>query len=382
MPTNASGTGFWSAQQRNNARQGRALLQALMLGGSTSAPLSANRSGVFVTTSDGTQGYDLRVTVASGLTMTVQPGSAAMNRSGQGPYLGWLLPAAQTVTCDAAPATNPRRDIVVMRIYDAALGDVVPATGPCSIEIITGTPGAVPVDPVTWDALGTITSFPTTGGGVGIPLARAQVSTGGVITLTDIRRSTGLLGAVRASLPGDLLTDPSYMPGDIRWFNGLSVWDGAAWRTIGTVDGYARYERTTASAVQAAGTSVNTAVAWPNADTTDPGVTPGGASNLYFTLAKGTWEVHAGIRCSTTLNGTGELSLAWANGATTWSGANVKAIGGSGSGNVHVTATVVSDGTTAVSASLWQASGSSTNIQGTGSPFTHGTGISFSRKPN
>jgi hypothetical protein len=143
---------------------------------------------------------------------------------------------------------------------------------------------------------------------------------------------------------------------------------------------FARYERTTATAAQTPiTTGANNPVSWPDTITAVAGVTPGGAGNLYFTLAAGTWEVHATVRCSTTLNGTGELSLAWANGATTWAAGNVKAIGGSGSGNVHVTATVVSDGTTAVSASLWQQSGSTSTIQGTGSPFTHATGISFSR---
>ncbi|MBB1154005.1 hypothetical protein [Amycolatopsis dendrobii] len=247
MTSNASGTGAWTLQQRNNARQGRALAQSLFLGASQNAPLSANRSGVLSTASDGTQAYDFRVTVASGLTMTVQPGSAIVNRAGQGPYPAWRVPAAVNVTCDPAPATNPRNDLVVLRVYDAALGDVVPAEGPVAIQVITGSPGPTPVDPVTADATGTVTNWATApvgsqaaGGGVGIILARAQVSTGGVITLTDLRRSTGLIGGVRVLLPGDSLTDPSYMPGDIAWFNGHRYWDGTAWQELSSSLGYAK----------------------------------------------------------------------------------------------------------------------------------------------
>ncbi|WP_409186730.1 hypothetical protein F9C11_21815 [Amycolatopsis sp. VS8301801F10] len=239
MTTNASATGAWTLQQRNNARQGRALLQSLFLGASQNAPLSANRSGVISTASDGTQAYDFRVTVSSGLTMTVQPGSAVVNRPGQGPYTAWRVPAAVSVTCDPAPATNPRNDLVVLRIYDAALGDVVPAEGPVAIQVITGSPGPTPADPVTADSTGAVTNWATApvpsqaaGGGVGIILARAQVSTGGTITLTDLRRSTGLIGGVRVLLPGDSLTDPGYMPGDLSWYNGIRIWDGTTWRGL------------------------------------------------------------------------------------------------------------------------------------------------------
>lgn len=236
MPTNAAATGYWSAQNANNARQGRALVQGMFVGAANTAPLSAVRSGVISTVSDGTYAYDLRVTVSSGLTMTVQPGTAIINRPGQGAYEAWVVPPAVNVTCDPAPASNPRNDIVVLRVYDPALGDTAPSSGAniAQVEIITGTPGAIPADPVTWDATGTITSFPTTGGGVGIPLARAQVSTGGVITLTDIRRGTAPIGGTRVLLPGDLLSDPSYMPGDISWYNGLRYWDGSVWHGIGS----------------------------------------------------------------------------------------------------------------------------------------------------
>ncbi|SFO59592.1 hypothetical protein [Amycolatopsis rubida] len=240
---NADADGFWSAMPRqNSARQGRALVQSLYLGGSQSSPMSAVRSGVIPTTGDALMAYDLRVTVQSGRTLLVQPGSAVVGRTGQGGYLSWKLPAATTVTCDSPPATNPRNDIVVLRVYDTVLSDTVQGGGsiPARIEIVTGTPGATPVDPVTWDSLGLITSGLGAGGGTAIPLARAQVSTGGVVTLTDLRRSTGLIGGVRVLLPGDSLSDPSCMPGDIAWYNGHRYWDGTAWQELSSSLGYAK----------------------------------------------------------------------------------------------------------------------------------------------
>ncbi len=216
MPTNAAATGFWSAMpggsRVNNARQGRALLQAVYQN-NDATPMNGTRSGVLFTTGLTTMS-DLLVQVTSGLTMSVAPGTGVAHRSGQGPYEGWLL-ASGSVTTDPAPATNPRNDIVVMRWYDSTQGDTSPDGNPCRIEVITGTPGAVPVDPITVNSLGVYTSFPTTGGGVGIPLARAQVSTGGAITLTDLRKSTGLVGAVRLLGPGD--SDTGGRVGDFRY---------------------------------------------------------------------------------------------------------------------------------------------------------------------
>ncbi|MEV8610302.1 hypothetical protein AB0383_20645 [Amycolatopsis sp. NPDC051373] len=310
MPTNAAATGFWSAQNANNARQGRALTQALFVAASTTSPLTTIRSGVISTVSDGTYGYDLRVTVASGLTMTVQPGSAIIGRSGQGAYLTWNLPAADSVTCDPAPASNPRNDIVVLRAYDAALGDTVPGSGAnlAQIEIITGTPGAIPADPVTWDSTGLITSFPTSGGGVGIPLARAQVSTGGVITLTDIRRGTAPVGAVRVLLPGDSLSDPSYMPGDIRWYNGLDFWDGTNWNELGRPRAGGEYQ---ASGSQTASASGPTKITFGSTVQAASGITWNG-SNQFTTVTAGIYSMYAAA--NTGFSSTGNWGVGIHNG--------------------------------------------------------------------
>lgn len=233
MPTNAAATGFWSAQNSNNARQGRALIQALF-GNNDGTPMNGTRSGVMFTT-----GYtvmsDLLVQVVSGLTLTVAPGTGLAHRTGQGPYMGWVLGSTQ-VTCDPAPASNPRNDIVLMRMYDSAQGDVSPDGNPCRLEIITGTPAPSPSDPITPNAIGVYTSFPTTGGGVGIPLARAQVSTGGVVTLTDLRRSAYLTGSVRLITSSDISTPVPARVGDLRYLissNRLDVFQSdATWHGI------------------------------------------------------------------------------------------------------------------------------------------------------
>ena len=81
MPTNAAGTGFWSAMpsgaRYNNARQGRALLQGIY-SNNDATPLNGTRSGVLPTTWDvaNLRFTDMLVTVTSGLTMSIEIGRA------------------------------------------------------------------------------------------------------------------------------------------------------------------------------------------------------------------------------------------------------------------------------------------------------------------
>lgn len=230
-PVNAVATGAWTINNSNNARQGRALMQSFFANNDPS-PMNGTRSGVILTTGL-TVMSDLLVQVFSGLQMSVAPGSGMVYRSGQGPYLGWLVGSSVLVTCDTAPVSNPRNDIIVLRVYDAAVGDTVPPSGgPCQVEVITGTPAASPTDPVTPNSVGVITTGLGSGGGVAIPLARAQVSTAGVITLTDIRRSAAIPGTVRVLMPGD--SDTAGRVGDMRWNGtGADIKDQTgAWQPI------------------------------------------------------------------------------------------------------------------------------------------------------
>jgi hypothetical protein len=210
---NVAALGVWTAQSKNNARQGRALLQALFQN-IDSTPLNGVRSGVISTVGSSSIADGL-VSFVAGQQLAVQPFSGIAHRTGQGPYLGWLASVANP-SVDTPPASNPRNDIVIARFYDAAQGDTVPGAGanPMQIEIVTGTPAASPTDPVTMNTLGVITSGMGAGGGIGIPLARAQVSTGGTITITDLRRSAGVAGSVRRLLPGD--SDSLGARGDLR----------------------------------------------------------------------------------------------------------------------------------------------------------------------
>lgn len=197
--------GLWTSMPRsNNARQGRSLMQTF-LANFSSSPMAGVRSGV-MPTSGLTGCNDLAAGNAGGLSVSVAAGSGVCHKPGQGPMVGWLL-SSKTVTLTDAPASNPRNDIVIMRFYDLANGDVSPDGQPCRIEAITGTPNAVPVDPVAADGIGVISAVPAQAGlgtgGVAIPLARCQVSTGGAVTITDIRRATSLVGGPMMLLPGE-----------------------------------------------------------------------------------------------------------------------------------------------------------------------------------
>src|ERR1043165_8772472 len=201
MPTNANAAGVWTAQSKNNAKFGRQLMQ-MLFENNDGTPLNGTRSGVVATTGL-TLMSDLLVYNVVGLSMDVAPGWGLAHRAGQGPYPG-CLDAVVPVTWVPAPASTPRNDLVIMRMYDAARGDTPPGGQPCRIEIITGTPAASPLDPMTPNALGVLTGFTDGAGGVGIPLARARVSTTGVITLTPIRRAASLVGGPRVLLEGDV----------------------------------------------------------------------------------------------------------------------------------------------------------------------------------
>lgn len=210
--------GLWGSMPRsNNARQGRSLI-ASFLENADATPQNGTRSGVIVTTGLNLAS-DLLCFNVVGLTVQVAPGVGSAHLAGQGPQLGFLN-SVKTVTVADPPASNPRNDIIIMRMLNLAGSDTSVDGQPCRIEVVTGTPGAVPVDPVTTNANGTITAIPAQAGlstgGIAIPLGRAQVSVGGVITLTDIRKSTGVVGGPRYVLPGDA-GDTAGRTGQLRY---------------------------------------------------------------------------------------------------------------------------------------------------------------------
>ena len=100
-----------------------------------------NRSGIIAA-------GDLVVTQNTTPNMTVLVASGQVLVSGsEATYQGLYFcenRGSKSVTISAADATNPRRDLIVARVRDAAYSG---ATNAWALEAITGTPAAVPADP-------------------------------------------------------------------------------------------------------------------------------------------------------------------------------------------------------------------------------------------
>jgi hypothetical protein len=135
----------------------------------------------------------------------------------------------RTVPIDPADVTNPRIDLIVHQVTDTAIGD---GSSQAVVRAITGTPAASPVVP----------SLPTGA----IPLARVAVAAGATqvvsANITWIRKSAGILGAVRHLLEGDAPADAGQLPGELRVRSisggdpfAMEYWDGSGtptWRGI------------------------------------------------------------------------------------------------------------------------------------------------------
>jgi len=164
---------------------------------------------MFATTSSGT---------TSSPSVTVGSGQAVIPVTGNYGYeCTW--PAGQgAIALTAPPATNPRKDLLVARVYNAAeSGDAF--TG-FYLETIDGTPASNPVPPTVPPG--------------SIPLKDVQVSTGGVLTITDRIYYTRAAGGVRRT-ENDGSRAGSH-PRDLRinTLGTLDVWQGGAWQTLAT----------------------------------------------------------------------------------------------------------------------------------------------------
>jgi hypothetical protein len=178
----------------------------------SATPMGVWRSGVVCTSSFGTTVDLLTVGPGTGRTVNVHAGQAVIMRAGQGPYVGWS-DTAVVVTLDAADAVNPRRDLIVMRVYDPAQGDTMPTIGgvtvPCTIEPITGSPAASPSDPA-------VPNNATV-------LARVAVAANATIitnaNVTDLRKGLAVSPtSPRPLLGGDnAASDPGYLFGEQRY---------------------------------------------------------------------------------------------------------------------------------------------------------------------
>lgn len=203
----------WTFDDQNTAQNGRYVMGAFFL--NAAASTAANTAwrdgvipGVFSASANAYRSLHVTQNSPTGSSVLVQPGHGVVTRAGQGLY---LCPnsTARVVALDAADATNPRIDLIVLQVLDQPLGDSVTQV---QVRAVTGTPAGSPVAP----------ALPTGA----IPLARVAVAaapTGNTIVdanITDLRKSTGLPGAIRPLLAGDLAADAG-IAGDLRYSAGL-----------------------------------------------------------------------------------------------------------------------------------------------------------------
>lgn len=203
----------WTFDDQNTAQNGRYVIGSLFQNAAAStAANSAWRDGVIpgVFSSSLSTYMSLRVSQNSptGSSVIVQPGHAVVTRTGQGLY---VCPNSTTrvVPLDAADATNPRIDLIVLQVLDQPLGDSVTQV---QVRAVSGTPSGSPVAPAT-----------PTGAIVLARVAVAAAPTGNTIVdanITDYRRAAGLAGTVRPLLSGDALADAG-QAGELRFQNNL-----------------------------------------------------------------------------------------------------------------------------------------------------------------
>jgi len=133
-------------------------------------------------------GNQLFVSLA-GSTITVQPGLCALDpalTTPQGSY--WVaIPVAETHTLTAADPTNPRKDIVVARVYDH--DEDASGLRLARSEYLVGTPAGSPAEPaLPASAIKlALIDVPASGGGAAVVTDRrtSTVATGGILPVAD-----------------------------------------------------------------------------------------------------------------------------------------------------------------------------------------------------
>lgn len=215
---------------QNMGRDIRKYMAGYLLPDVKSANPLAVRNGVLAHNWDTNGSTSLRVQqqTTAAFAVDVLAGHFVCERSGQGPYIGWSE-ATVTLVPQTSDPTNPRIDVVFAVVYDQASIPTDPAHGPV-VDILTGTPSANPQVP---------TNLPDGA----VPLAQIRVNaTAATITtsnITDKRMSTALTGGIRYMLPGDSVTDPGRIDGELRYRSAaspfpalLDYWDAtqSLWR--------------------------------------------------------------------------------------------------------------------------------------------------------
>jgi hypothetical protein len=239
-------------------------------------------------------GSQWQVSVA-GTTVSVAPGVGLVDpglSAPQGPY--WVaLPAQEDHALTPAHATSPRKDIVVVRVYDH--DEDASGLKLARSEYLAGVPGPSPSEPaVPAGAVRVATiDVPASGGGSPAVTVNApySVAPGGILPVRNAAEQAAVVAA-----PGMVL---ARLDTPALW-----LWTGAAWAEAGQDAPYCILARTTAQA--GIGTNAWTGVAW-NSETADPyGLHASGSADV--TLAKlGLWLLTA--RISWAVNITGNRGL-------------------------------------------------------------------------
>jgi hypothetical protein len=220
----------WTFDDQNTSLNGRYMIGGFFTNAASSVNANvAWRDGVlpgpFSSSLGAYRSYHVTENSPTGSSVLVAQGHAIVTRTGQGVY---VCPNSQSrvVDLDPADATNPRIDLIVLKVLDQPLGDSVTQA---QVLAVTGAPSGSPVVP----------AVPTGA----IPLARVAVAaapTGDTITnanITDLRKSTSLAGSIRILMPGDAVSDAGSPGNDLRYQAGLferwTTGGGGRWEPFG-----------------------------------------------------------------------------------------------------------------------------------------------------
>ncbi len=191
------------------------------------------------------QSGDLAVTQQSTPNMSVQVATGMLVLTGtENTYQGVYVcenRGAETVTIAAADPTNGRRDLIVARIRDAAYSG---ATNSFSIEAVTGTPAASPVDPTIPANSYVLARIAVNAGATSI--TNANITDGRAVWFGQYGRAAGLGGIIACTDT----TQPPHQSGRAIYESNtkrLSISDGTNWHPPGALGELARTTRTSNS---------------------------------------------------------------------------------------------------------------------------------------
>jgi hypothetical protein len=236
--TNLNAAPAWTQQQVITALIGRLHMGALLPSAAAVTGMSGWRDGVVASTNqNGSNNIpsDLMIkqAVSPSLNLLCEPGHCVITRSGQGPFLAYLATQG-TLTLAAADTVNPRIDLIVAQVYDAALGDGMPTTPALA------SPGGLVIRAVTGTAAGS-PSAPAVPTG-SIPLAQVAVAQNATTitnaNITDRRKIAFTPSGARPLLPGDAAADAGAVSGELKYsitdpHGGVYVWSGTGWKPVG-----------------------------------------------------------------------------------------------------------------------------------------------------